>query len=912
MARRIRETFGEGSGSTPLFRSLTDLPEPGHAPELEGRGLNICVVTSEILGPIKNGGIGTATSALVDRLAATGHQVTILFTQVFGGRPLCQQDSWDQWVVRLQEQGVRLTAIKHQGSWNAWREKSWAVKSYLERHDFDLVYFNEHHASGFYPMMAKHAGLAPFKNQVHAVITHGSMEWVAQTNDQPPLHVNDVAMALMERRCVEWADTVIGPSAYLLETYRGYGWQLPTETYVQPYLLGSKTGQDEAESAAIDELVFFGRLEHRKGLWMFCQALDRLAAQGLCPKVTFLGRMTPVGGTPSGALLLARAARWPFKIRLLTNYGQEEALAYLSHPSRLAVMPSLADNSPCVVYECIERSLPFVTCSGSGADEIIAADDHPNVLAEPTAEALANQLSHCLDKGASSARLAFDAEENLAAWDRWHRRIKVSKTASTDQPAAKPNLPQQAESRRLIILVDDPDLPLSDVFAAIADNARRLANNSDFALLSPRSGLLAPWLDQMLEILAHAAGTSIRRLGTGDLEEALTQRACVVITAVSARAISATIDQCSTLTGGKKNVITSCLPTGRPDNPVVQNHALPFGEIPELAAFNEPLTGGICVTDGAIALSYLPSAMHAATVHGDWPSSSDVCEDVVTRHLANGGRYQLLPQAGIAVGAPPTNGARQTWHRRAKLSASLSGFDPLSASALPVWMAISSAWSAKAAKQETAKDPAGSPEKASLAIRAAQLRRLDLATDCAAEGDTAELERVRQAALQAIRSVEPIDFLPDILAGANQSDDAHRSGPQSNPSSVTVLFGGSDPMVDLAVREASMKVTFPRGDASQSMLVVFDMTLEGQHELTVCLEGPALERSAPVSADIVLVDQVTGTPVLPPFGPVAVSGTSRLSIPLAGISARVTLMLTIGCDGGPAPSSCQISTIRAR
>ncbi|MEO1250155.1 MAG: glycosyltransferase [Pseudomonadota bacterium] len=213
MARQARETSGASGASTPLFRSLADLPDPAQSDLTGAENLNICVVTSEILGPIKNGGIGTATSALVDRLAQTGHQVTILFTQVFGGKPQCQQDSWDQWVARLRDRGIRLTAIKHQGPWNAWREKSWAVKSYLEGHTFDLVYFNEHHASGFYPMMAKRAGLAPFKDQHYAVITHGSMEWVAQTNDQPPLHANDVAMALMERRCVEWADTVIGPSA---------------------------------------------------------------------------------------------------------------------------------------------------------------------------------------------------------------------------------------------------------------------------------------------------------------------------------------------------------------------------------------------------------------------------------------------------------------------------------------------------------------------------------------------------------------------------------------------------------------------------------------------------------------------------------------------------------------------------
>ncbi|MEO1250156.1 MAG: glycosyltransferase, partial [Pseudomonadota bacterium] len=442
------------------------------------------------------------------------------------------------------------------------------------------------------------------------------------------------------------------------ETYRSYGWQLPAETYVQPYLLGSTLAKADKRTVKIDELVFFGRLEHRKGLWMFCQALDRLAAEGHCPKVTFMGRMTPAGGTPSGALLLARAARWPFRVRLLTNYGQQDALDYLSHPSRLAVMPSLADNSPCVVYECIQRSLPFVTCSGSGADEIIAAADHGRVLAEPTAETLANRLSGCLKKGASAARLAFDPEANLAAWDRWHRRIGAAKNAWPNQPvAAEP----AAESRRLIVLVDELDLPLSDVFAAINDNARRLTTNSDIALLTPRDGLIGPWLDQMLAIMAAASGASIQRLGPEDLENVLADRACVVVTAVSARLIIATIDRCAVLISGNQNSIASCLPTGRTDNPVVQRHALPFGEIPELAAFGEPLTGGICVAEGATTISGLMSATKAATRHGDWPSASEICEELVTRHLADGGRLHGVTRhmLGLFAGRPGARGWRR-------------------------------------------------------------------------------------------------------------------------------------------------------------------------------------------------------------------------------------------------------------
>ena len=80
-----------------------------------------------------------------------------------------------------------------------------------------------------------------------------------------------------ERSSVEWADVVIGPSEYLLREYERYGWVLPERTYCQPYALQSRTLEiDDSQTLPVEELVFFGRLEVRKGLWLFCEALDRI------------------------------------------------------------------------------------------------------------------------------------------------------------------------------------------------------------------------------------------------------------------------------------------------------------------------------------------------------------------------------------------------------------------------------------------------------------------------------------------------------------------------------------------------------------------------------------------------------------------------------------------------------------
>ena len=44
------------------------------------KALKICLVTNEVVGPVNNGGIGTAFTTMAHTLAQSGHDVTILFS----------------------------------------------------------------------------------------------------------------------------------------------------------------------------------------------------------------------------------------------------------------------------------------------------------------------------------------------------------------------------------------------------------------------------------------------------------------------------------------------------------------------------------------------------------------------------------------------------------------------------------------------------------------------------------------------------------------------------------------------------------------------------------------------------------------------------------------------------------------
>jgi glycosyltransferase involved in cell wall biosynthesis len=469
-------------------------------PPSRGKALSVCVVTSEFLGPIKNGGIGTATSGLIEHLNATGHRVTVLYTQVFHSVPHCSELNWDYWVNAFQERGIELQYIPHTGAYSEWREKAWLVKDFLGERPFDLVYFNEHHGSGYYALSAKKAGIEPFASQLQCLITHGSIEWVSNINDQPLQTERDLEMAVLERRSVEMADFIIAPSAYLLNEYASYGWHLPPNTLVQPYVLRKENlPPPPLTPIPVSEIVFFGRLEVRKGLWVFCEALDRIKDRIGGIPVTFLGRMTDLADVPTGQYLLSRAINWNFNFQIVTSAGQSEALERLRKPGRLAVMPSTADNSPCVVYECLENRIPFITGAGTGADEIVDKRRSPWALVEPTTDALAAALVDAIENGARPALPAFDYEENWAAWETWHRWVSANERLKKTKPARSRS--RKADTKALLIF-DNGETPFTELVGSIIQNGDRLQKGDGVILLSQRR----PPLLRILEtIIAETA-----------------------------------------------------------------------------------------------------------------------------------------------------------------------------------------------------------------------------------------------------------------------------------------------------------------------------------------------------------------------------------------------------------------------
>jgi glycosyltransferase involved in cell wall biosynthesis len=413
-----------------------------------------CVVTDELSGPDYNGGIGTACYGLATALAAAGHQVDVLYTRVAQGSVNCSFGSFQDHVDALARRSVRLLSIAQEGPWNDFPAKSFSVLNHLQASRYDLVFFNDTHGTGFYPLLSRRTGNPLLSDTRMCVVTHSATQWIFELNGEPVPNLETIRLLEMERKSIELADVVISPSSYLVRKYKEYGWRFPADTQIRRYMLpDAQLHRSTAELREIDELVFFGRLERRKGIDLFCSALDRLKYALRGKTVTFLGKDTLVNGSSTLEKIVMRSAAWPFEVRVMPNYDRENALNYLRGGRRVAVMPSLEDNSPCAIQECLELGIPFIASSGSGGEELIAAEARERCCFAPTVAALSRKIEQVLEQGAAPAQLSFDPEENERDFLRWLDEYLSEPGASKVRPRRSLARPRKPAAPSIALLI---------------------------------------------------------------------------------------------------------------------------------------------------------------------------------------------------------------------------------------------------------------------------------------------------------------------------------------------------------------------------------------------------------------------------------------------------------------------------
>ncbi|CAI3944519.1 Glycosyltransferase involved in cell wall bisynthesis (RfaB) (PDB:2IV7) [Commensalibacter communis] len=256
--------------------------------------------------------------------------------------------------------------------------------------------------------------------------------------------------------------------------------KLSKESYLQ-----SKKDLQENNTKKV-EIVFFGHLETAKGLDIFLKSLELLTLEQLeaISRITFLGKNVGIQGVDSVSyindkikhiqtqiseninptqlkqFLLNEKKRnttqradkiknstgskvlkldLTKRINILNTYNRIQAYDYIQKKNVLVVIPSLVENSPYTIYECLLHKINFIAADVGGIPELIKQDQRENVLFKTTPVELYKKLSYRL----ISLRVKSELVQDLnAIHQTWLKELSKPVTAlpSLNVPTQTPEV----------------------------------------------------------------------------------------------------------------------------------------------------------------------------------------------------------------------------------------------------------------------------------------------------------------------------------------------------------------------------------------------------------------------------------------------------------------------------------------
>jgi glycosyltransferase involved in cell wall biosynthesis len=415
--------------------------------------MRIAFLTFEFDGLTKNGGIGTAYRRLAELLANEGHSITIVFlpfgklredlfsrkTEIWSKIHQLKRTGFDVVLPEIANNDPKLRNLSFH------LRRSWQAYQYLKRQNFDVVHVSDNCGLAYFSLMAKKQRLA-FEKTAFVMGAHGSLLWTQEANSQ--YSVNSLSLAELDKQSVALSDVLVSPSAYMVGYMRKNGWALPKDVRVIPNanafgkgskLTGSVTAQQRSRPKTHKSITFFGRLETRKGIFVFLDALQALLDEN--PKlgtnrqlqVHFLGKdAEPIKGIRTEDLIWDRLAPYLNRLSLAfyPDHSSDDGLKFLAQSrDNLVCMPSLLDNSPYVVLEAIEYGLDFVTSSSGGQSELIHPSGHRSVLFRPTVESLKSILKRRISGPAIRVQPSQSVLQANLRWVQLHQDISKRKKA---------------------------------------------------------------------------------------------------------------------------------------------------------------------------------------------------------------------------------------------------------------------------------------------------------------------------------------------------------------------------------------------------------------------------------------------------------------------------------------------------
>lgn len=333
--------------------------------------MNICFFSQEYPPETHVGGIGTYTYNMAGALASMGHTIHVVTSTEHSERTYQDNGVWVHRILNRQFMPIEFSQFKY---------SYYAAKKVSEIGcEFDIIQSSEFAAEALwysfnkkYPLITRLAtpffqlrrlngrfflGLRPFSNWMEKYQT---------------LHSNGVftstkvmAEVVAEEWGIETSSIKVIPNSVDLSRIMKLGNNEPVPGNLEN----------------LDYLVYFGRLEERKGVNILADILPEIFKRFSDLSMVFVGSDYPYRGSSMREYIRKESNQFLNRIIFYDNLPQGE-LFPIVNAAKMVILPSLWEAFGFVCVEAMALGRPVVAGSGSGFEEIIE-DNVSGFLVEP-------------------------------------------------------------------------------------------------------------------------------------------------------------------------------------------------------------------------------------------------------------------------------------------------------------------------------------------------------------------------------------------------------------------------------------------------------------------------------------------------------------------------------------------------
>lgn len=337
--------------------------------------------------------------------------------------------------------------------------------------------------------MATHILKRKISNDKHLkpviTVVHGGHRWANYDLNWKEASISQVNKYQRQLQTMRLSDYLVYPSRHM-QLYHAWHYRGQSKHW---NVMGNTQDQSMQPRVRTRELfkpkclAFFARVQPRKGILLFADALKELEQNVVArarmeiknaasPQDAFPVYVIGNHDSPRTSMYLEatrEAVKYVFHIDVRGAKPAAEALAFLQKEQCLVVAPSYIENSPYVLAEFMQHNIPFVTLDVGGVREMMHEEDmEDSLIHEASSHAVAAAIERAFTKphGVAAPRMSphlWNDEERWIKLLQYMAHSDALRTPSESVDVVTSSLPllkhhcAKRQARQVVVLMDMPE-----------------------------------------------------------------------------------------------------------------------------------------------------------------------------------------------------------------------------------------------------------------------------------------------------------------------------------------------------------------------------------------------------------------------------------------------------------------------